>query len=136
MQILGFFGFAALVLASFAVGFRLLWLGSRTRQLPELMIGGTFIGAGGFPGLLLVIADDGSGNGSVIHGGLLVATSLSFLIGVSMLLFFTWRVFRPAERWGAVLFGSILAGLVTGYAGTAVAASGPVSRMTAFVWIA
>ena len=43
MEIVGLFGFAAFVVTSFAVGFRLLWLGSQTRQVPELAIGGSFV---------------------------------------------------------------------------------------------
>jgi hypothetical protein len=47
--------------------------------------------------------------------------SLSTLIGASMLAVFTWRVFRPVERWGVVAFGCILAGLVAGYGSAALA---------------
>jgi hypothetical protein len=121
MRILGLFGFLAVVVTSFAVGFRLLWLGSRTRQLPELMIGGAFVWVGGVPGAIVAFADDGTGNAFLAHGGLFAAMSLSTLVGASMLAVFTWRVFRPVERWGVVAFGCILAGLVAGYGSAALA---------------
>jgi hypothetical protein len=124
MQILGISGFVALLAASFAVGFRLLWLGARTRRLPELAIGNAFVFAGGLPGVLLVLVDDGTGGGPSAHGGVLAAISLSLLFGVSMLTYFTWRVFRPADGWGAALFSAIVGGLVIGHGGGALAALG------------
>jgi len=136
MKILGLLGFGALLLTSFAVGFRLLWLGSRTRQLPELMIGGAFIFAGGIPGLLIVMAADASGAPTTAHGGLLAAASVSLLLGASMLTFFTWRVFRATERWGALLFGCIVAGLAVGHLGNALSATGSAGTLApGFTWI-
>lgn len=134
MKIVGLLGFVALTVTALAVGARLLWLGSRTRQLPELMIGGAFIFAGGIPGLLIVLADDGSGSGA--HGGLLAGASVSLFLGASMLTVFTWRVFRPTERWGAVLFGCMIAGLAVGHLGSALFADDPTSALAmGFTWI-
>lgn len=147
MKVLGLLGFVALILTSFVVGFRLLWLGSRTRQLPELAIGGAFVFAGGIPGVLIVLSADASGALTAAHGGLLAAASVSLLLGASMLAFFTWRVFRATERWSAVLFGCIVAGLVVGHLGNALSALGPtgtldpgltwigvLSRIAAYAW--
>lgn len=133
MALLGLLGFVALILASFAVGFRLLRLGARTRQLPELMIGGAFVFAGGIPGVLLLVGDDG-GNGSYADGRLLAAISLSLLLGVSLLNVFTWRVFRAGERWAALLFCALMAGLVVGQGGGAWASLVGAPAM-AFVWL-
>lgn len=136
MKILGLLGFVALILTSFGVGFRLLWMGSRTRQLPELMIGGAFIFAGGIPGLLIALAADASGALSATHGGLLAAASVSLLLGASMLTFFTWRVFRATERWGAALFACIVAGLAVGHLGNALSAIGPTGALSpGLTWI-
>ena len=77
MQLIGLLGFVAVSLTSFAVGFRLLWLGSRTRQLPELMIGGAFVWVGGVPGAIVALADDGTGKASLARGGLFAAISVS-----------------------------------------------------------
>jgi hypothetical protein len=133
MIVVGLLGFVALILTSFAVGFRLLRLGARTRQIPELMIGGAFVFAGGLPGVLLLIGDDG-GTGTYADGRLLAAISLSLLLGVSMLNYFTWRVFRPDERWGTLLFLLLMAGLVVGQGGGALASlEGAPTR--AFVWL-
>jgi hypothetical protein len=134
VEILGISGFVALLVASFAVGFRLLWLGARTRRLPELMIGNAFLWAGGVPGLLLVLVEDGSG-GPDAHGGVLAAISLSLLLGVSLLTYFTWRVFRPDGPFGTTLFCCILAGLVIGHGGGALAALGPAAPLARiFLW--
>lgn len=136
MAVLGLLGFVALIVTSLGVGGRLLWLGSRTRRLPELMIGGAFIWAGGLPGLLLVLVEDGSGSGPAAHGGVLAAISLSLLLGVSMLCVFTWRVFRSNGWGGLVTFACIEAGLVIGHGGGALAALTPGSSHAAtFLWI-
>jgi hypothetical protein len=124
MELVGLLGFAALVVAGFTVGFRLFWLSLRTHQLPERMIGGAFVFAGGVPGLLLVLADDQSGSGPTAHGGLLAAINGSLLLGVTLLTFFTWRVFRASDRVGVALFTLIVAGLLVGHGGGAIAALG------------
>jgi hypothetical protein len=46
VQLLGFLGVAALALASLAVGTRLVWLAWRSRRLPELGIGLSYLFAG------------------------------------------------------------------------------------------
>ena len=124
MKIVGLLGFVALTVTALAVGFRLLWLASRTRQLPELMIGGAFIFAGGVPGVLIVLADTGVRSAGP-RAGLLAAASASLFLGASMLSFFTWRVFRPADRWSGGLFAALVAGLAVGHLGNARAALGP-----------
>jgi hypothetical protein len=138
MEAIGLLGFVALIAASFAVGFRLLRLGSRTHQLPELMIGGAFVFAGGVPGVLIALADDGSR--ASVHampgGALFAAINVSLLLGASMLTFFTWRVFRPSEGWGALLFAGVVAGLAIGHGGGAFAAFGVAAPLAAtFAWI-
>jgi hypothetical protein len=128
MRIIGLSGFLAVVVTSFAVGFRLLWLAAQTRQLPELTIGGAFVWIGGVPGAIVAFADDGTGNAFLARGGLFAAMSLSTMIGASLLAVFTWRVFRPTERWGVVAFGGVLAGLVAGYGSAALAGLAGSSR--------
>jgi hypothetical protein len=125
MKVVGLLGFLALTLTAFAVGFRLIWQAARTRQMPELMIGGAFVFAGGVPGLTIAAADASVRAGAAPAGGLLAVASVSLFLGASMLTFFTWRVFRPTERWGAALFAAIVAGLGVGHLGNAGAALGP-----------
>jgi hypothetical protein len=137
VETVGLLGFLALIVASFAVGFRLLLLGSRTRQIPELMIGGAFVFAGGLPGVLIAFAENPSAR-SVhdIDGVVFAAISLSLLLGASMLTYFTRRVFRPADRLGAILFCVVVAGLALGQGGAALAALGVGARfLMLFAWI-
>jgi hypothetical protein len=135
VETIGLLGFSALVLTSFAVAYRLLRLGARTHQLPELMIGGAFVFAGGVPGVLIVAAAGGSATGPQAHDGLLAAMNVSLLLGASMLATFTWRVFRPTEPWARMLFACIVAGLAVGHLGGALAAFEPGSRLgPAFTW--
>jgi hypothetical protein len=107
MQILGLLGFGALVVASFAVGFRLLRLASRTGRLPERMIGGAFVFAGGLPGVLLFLGDDGSGSGPTAQGWMLAPIANQQSLGIACLWIgvafriaaYAWAVAEAARAW-------------------------------------
>lgn len=103
MQILGLLGVAAFSLACAVVGFRLLRLASRTRQVPELVMGVAFVASGavGFP--LLTAADllSGAGADSVARLSANLGT-LSLFTGYLGLGIGCWRIYRPAARWPLV----------------------------------
>ena len=111
MQILGIVPLALMAAAGVAVGFRLLALGRRTGQQPELLIGmglllvtvigGPLAGAGRAPGLALTPAGD------TLFAVGLAATQL----GLALLAAFTWMVFRRDALWATVLFALIAGAL-------------------------
>lgn len=105
MQIAGILGFAAFTLVSFAVGLRALGLGLRSRQLPELTLGGALVLSGGVGGVLVLLARAGGGSGG---GGLIVAATSLMSVGAALLALFTWRVFRAADAWAAMLFAGLV----------------------------
>jgi hypothetical protein len=89
------------VLAASAVGLRLLALARRTRQLPELLVGGGFslIGLLGYP--LAMLSGFGRGAVSEVHVGVWLVGVLLMNAGLACLYAFTARVFRPegASGW-------------------------------------
>jgi hypothetical protein len=93
------------------IGVRLLLLARRTGALPELLIGSAFLLAGtvatGFT-LLRAIAPVADGT-RVALGNL---SSLSMHAGVLCVAAFTWRVFRPADGPGRLVFGGLAAALL------------------------
>ena len=101
MQLLGLLGVVAFALACAVVGVRLLRVAARTRQAPELSMGGALVASGaiGFP--LLV-----SSQVLALQGAPSLATHLVSAFGAVFtfagyigLIVGTWRIYRPAARW-------------------------------------
>jgi hypothetical protein len=132
MQLLGVLGFASFTLMSFGVGIRMLRLGSRTRQLPELTMGGSLALSGGVGGALLLLARAGGGAGG---DALFAASSYAMAIGAALLALFTWRVFRPSERRAAALFAGLLAALVASQLGRWLVADFDPDHPGPFTWL-
>jgi hypothetical protein len=108
---------ATFLLTGGVVGMRLLWLARRTRQLPELLIGTALVAANVlfFP----LAGASGMGRNAVgeVQLGLFAAAMLVLWFAISCLIAFTWRTFRPHERWAkalALLLSAPLLGLVGG----------------------
>ncbi len=103
METLGLLAMPIFILTSGVVGMRLLVLSFRTREIPELAMGLSFV-LSGFIGLGLSVAPTFFPNLSPI---LSMAASYMGLIlgsaGYAALATFTWRVFRSAS--GAALLG-------------------------------
>jgi len=102
-------GILVQIVADAVVGVRLLALGRRTRQLPELAFGSACLLLG-VVGLPLSIA----GRNGAIHdpglAGVFLATGFAFQDVASFLLFLgTWRIFREGRGWARGLV--VLAGL-------------------------
>jgi hypothetical protein len=83
------------------VSIRLLRLASRTRELPELALGGSVLLAIGF-GYPLLVASAAAGNAPLrIAGAVLVD------VGFMLTALFSWRVFRADARWAGALVASL-----------------------------
>jgi hypothetical protein len=100
MQGIAALGTCTMILASAAVGVRLLLLHRRTGGAPELLLGAMLLLTVGV-GYPLMIA------GSLVGGPPAVAFQMTAMAataaGFSLLLVFTCRVFQPHARWARVL---------------------------------
>jgi hypothetical protein len=112
MALVGLVGISAFMLASFAVGGRLLALAVRTRRPPEALVGSSLLIAGGL-GSVLVIA---AGELPTARVPLLTISTLLVNVGITMLGVFVWCVFRPGPA-GAALLVVLAALLFLSFAG-------------------
>jgi hypothetical protein len=115
VPILGAVGLLAFLVASLAVGGRLLKLGCRTHGLPELTIGAGFVigvVAGYVPETVVLSTDwiDPERERLV-----LAVTQVAIRLAALSILVFTWRVFRPESLWAASLAGLLFLGLLASY---------------------
>lgn len=133
MELLGLVGFAAFVLTSFFVGFRLLTVGWRSGQVPEATIGASFVLSGGLGGLLGLAASRLEVLVGLPVQPLLALSILSVSAGVASLALFTWWVFRPRSPRARVAFGACVVALTVSFLGQL--ARGDFSP-TGFFWLA
>ncbi len=110
MLVLLLFATAASITASLVIGIRLLRLALRTRELPETMIGSSFILAG-VVGYVLMVVGNPQGGALTAEQSLQVTMLGYGLIGcgVCFLYVFIWRTFRPTSRVAGTL--AIVAGI-------------------------
>jgi len=104
---------SSFILVSLVVGGRLLLLGFRAKRAPELAIGLGLFSMGGFSSPLLVVSQLAEGLGVGARAGCALVAAALMAAGMTSLLWFTWRVFRPKERWARWL----LAGFAVAFAG-------------------
>jgi len=102
-------GAALFILTCTVVGGRLLWLARRTREIPELCIGGGLVCVAGVGTPLLLASGIGPGPVSSLNLPLVAAGLVAVLGGTLCLYAFTWRVFRADAAWAKALV--ILAGV-------------------------
>jgi len=97
LRLLGI-GVLVMIVADGVVGARLLLLARRTRRLPELCFGLSFLSLGvlGYP--LSIVARKAAMAGTPVAGLLPTALFFQDLASLSMLVA-TWQTFRPAARW-------------------------------------
>ena len=88
------------------VSIRLLRLASRTRELPELALGGSVLLAIGF-GYPLLVASAAAGSAPLRLAGAVLVD-----VGFMLTAVFSWRVFRADARWA----GALAAGLGAAFA--------------------
>jgi hypothetical protein len=103
VRVLGILSLVSMALSGGVVGLRLLALGRRTRQQPELLmglglllvavLGGPLAAVGRLPALLATTLGD------VVFALGLAATQL----GIALFCAFTWRVFRGDTLWATLL---------------------------------
>lgn len=97
------------------IGVRLALLASRTRGLPELLIGLAFLLAGIF-GVALELVHAIAPLPPAAGAALADAASLGMHAAVSCIAAFTWRVFHPADGSGRALFAAAVALLLASLA--------------------
>jgi len=127
MRELSLLGVLAFAVASAVVGFRLLRLAARTRQVPEFAMGLAFATSGAF-GAPLLVASSVASQSEAWHAAHWLAAfgSLFAYTGYLGLAVGAWRIYRPADRWPLAGIG-ILAALLVGACAWrfAVSESGP-----------
>jgi hypothetical protein len=96
MQLLAALGGGAFVLVSLVLSIRLLLLASRTRQLPELLVGLTLLLLGGV-GYPLSTAARLMDESSALAAALFMVWGALSVVGQGSLALFNWRVFRPGQ---------------------------------------
>jgi hypothetical protein len=108
------------LLASAAVGIRVLDLARRNRTLPELLLGIAFISAATIGSVLEAMAVVGTDRVAAEQvGRLLLVAKVSSVLGMSAHVLFTWRVFRADATWAAVLAFSLIAISIAAFGGLA-----------------
>ena len=133
----------ASVTASAVLGVRLLSLAARTRELPELMIGGSFIIAGVIGYVIMLAGNPSSGAVSAETAERLFSIGYAVIgVGVCCVYVFIWRTFRREATWAPWLaIAGILMVLGTSHDPVAVlGANGPLfwlgltGRVGAGIW--
>jgi hypothetical protein len=97
MALIALAGMTLFLAASFVVGGRLVLLWTRTRQLPELLIGLSFLLAGGFGATASTVGGELLGRSPALAARLGLTGNLLVDAGVVFLVFFVGRVFRPGR---------------------------------------
>jgi hypothetical protein len=97
-------------------GVRLLWLASRTRELPELYLGIGHL-LGGALGWALVLMSYIIGSPTTSSPALALMLGGLFCLNVAhvALSLFAWRVFAPGSRWQAIPFAIVSLTLVADF---------------------
>jgi hypothetical protein len=108
--VLAALGGGAFVLASLVLGGRLMWLSTRTGEIPERVMGfGLFLMGGvSYPLMLVALLGEGLAEGTRV--AMVVAQMLFNTAGMTALAWFNRRVFRPHEAWSAVLVALVAVG--------------------------
>jgi hypothetical protein len=100
-------GGGAFTLVSFAVGLRLLGLSLRTRQLPELLIGGSMLLLAGLGYPLSAIARESAGLADGLRAALGALAGALAALGLTANSAFTFVLFRRQERWARAFVASV-----------------------------
>jgi len=126
MVALQLLGQTALIVASFALGAKLIALWRRTRELPELSVGLSFVLFGGFgyaSWLILAGMVIRGGDRDTAHAiatfGLVSSCTGAIAMGIG-----NAAIFRPGRRWPAFLVGALAIGMATSCVVYARAAAG------------
>ena len=108
MQLLALPGFLAFFVVSMWVGIRLLLLWSRTRQLPELLMGIGVLGIGPLGFGIAMAAFLSSQTSPSLARFLVAIASTTVAAGVGAKYVFNWRIYHPQSRVAkAIVYGAI-----------------------------
>jgi hypothetical protein len=99
MESFTWIGFGVFFFASLFVGVRLLLLWSRTRGLPELLVGIGVLGIGPVGFGLMTVAELSRGSAPALSRVLLGIALLAVSAGVFAQCCFNWRVYHPGQVW-------------------------------------
>jgi hypothetical protein len=117
VEVLSLASLGLLLLATVVVGLRLLRLASRTRRLPELLIGIALLCLAPFGYGLMVAARVPRLWSTGVQEALIVAGLLGLTAGSSALYAFVWQVFRPRSGWARSVCYACFVGLIVSTAG-------------------
>jgi hypothetical protein len=136
VELIRLFGVGVFLVTCLAVGGKMLLLAGRTRRAPELALGLSLFLSGGLGGILLFVGQSRSEALGDFALGVRGAGLLCLSAGAIALWCFTWRVFRPQERWAAALFAVACAAVVAGFVGEAVTGDFATKRFAnAWSWL-
>lgn len=141
IELVGLVGLAVFVFASLVVGVRILMLAIRLREFPETTIGLSLLLAGGIGTALSIIPPLFSGTSEHFQYLCNVTSLVANHLGFALLFLFVWRVFRPRDLWGALLFGTCSIALAIGGLGSALSLQlgdqlvGPLATGDLWFWI-
>lgn len=128
-------GMLVMVVADAAVGLRLIGLAARTRQLPELTIGASFLLLGGIGYPLAFAARNGLGGPDHVQAMLALAFAVQNL-GCLAIALATWRTFRPDDPRALAACGGAAALMAVGWGGQlATGTFSPTPGASALYWI-
>jgi hypothetical protein len=105
--VLALLGLSAIasVTVSLVLSVRLLRLWGRSRQLPELTIGASFLIAGVFGFVATVLGNPGTPGLNPDLAFKIMVSGLGLIsVGVALNYLFVWKVFRPDSSWAQALF--------------------------------
>lgn len=122
MQVFQAVGGGLYLVVGTILGVRLLAQAARERVMPELLLGLAFLLAGTVGAPIEVVGDGMARAGHAGAGPLLAIGKAVTIAGMAAYVGFTWRVFRPTDRWAAAFAGALV--LVQGVAFVGFAASG------------
>jgi len=100
MQLFGLACVSAYCVAALIVGVRLVCLARQTRELPELMIGSSFLSGAmiGYPAAVAsgLLASESS----ALAWPIAALGSIGLAVATACILVAWWRIYHPATRWG------------------------------------
>jgi hypothetical protein len=127
-------GFAAFVGVSLTVGLRLLLLSRRTREVPELAIGGALF-AGGLGYALFILGFSLRLLPDAVLRGVHALAVIGLDLGLVSLALGVWRIFRPGAAWARAAFAAVAAAMAV-HVAASLAAYQPSGHRTPFAfWI-
>jgi len=111
MRVVGILSLALMAAAGVVVGFRLLALGCRTRQQPELVMGLGLVGVAVLGGPLAFVGRLPALVATPLGDGLFATGLAATQTGIALFCVFTWLVFRRDALWATLLLVLVVGAL-------------------------